>query len=401
MRITTLALVALLGGCVSQPQTGTFKEEFDKENAAKTRVSLGLTYLKNGNYSQAKANLDRALEYAPRSADVHYSLAYYYQLVGENERADESYNTAIKLAPRNADIANSYGAFLCQTGNYNAALNYFQKAINNKLYANSAETYENMALCAQQEGRNDVAIGYLQDALNHQPARAKSLILLAELYAKENQWENANATLKKFERVGQVTPDYLWLAVSIAEAQGDIMTAKEYGEMLMAVYPTHPLSAQYRQKARSWPQVSVSRKTKNTAEPAAALVVSEDPVVQQPVAEVSAPRAQQEDTSEAAAPEPESPPVVVTSQPDEPVSPESDTVTADVAETVPDDGSEGDDENAVPRFHIVKASENLYRISLKYNIKMATLQEWNDIKDNGAIFAGKKLWLVPPEMQEN
>ena len=54
-----------------------------------------------------------------------------------------------------------------------------------------------------------------------------------------------------------------------------------------------------------------------------------------------------------------------------------------------------------PIFHIVKEGENLYRISLMYNIKMVTLQTWNNLENTGAIFAGKKLWLVPPSMQED
>ena len=72
---------------MSQPLPDGFKDpdDFDTVAAAKTRISLGLTYLKNGNYSQAKFNLDKALQFAPRLADAHYSIAYYYQVVGENE----------------------------------------------------------------------------------------------------------------------------------------------------------------------------------------------------------------------------------------------------------------------------------------------------------------------------
>ena len=53
-----------------------------------------------------------------------------------------------------------------------------------------------------------------------------------------------------------------------------------------------------------------------------------------------------------------------------------------------------------PQFHIVKQGENLYRISLMHNIKVATLQTWNNLEDPGAIFAGMKLWLVPTQLQE-
>mgnify|MGYP001238051639 CR=1 FL=1 len=49
---------------------------------------------------------------------------------------------------------------------------------------------------------------------------------------------------------------------------------------------------------------------------------------------------------------------------------------------------------------VVKEGENLYRISLLHNIKMATLQEWNNLENTGAIIAGQTLWLVPPSMQE-
>lgn len=374
MRITTIALVILLSGCVSNSQPGTFKEDFDRQDAAKTRISLGLTYLKNGNYPQAKKNLDKALEFAPRSADAHYAVAYYYQRVGENARANEAYTTAIDLAPRNADIVNSYGAFLCQTGNYDEALDYFQKALNNQRYANSAETYENMALCSQGEGEYTDAVEYLKEALNHQPGRPKSLFLLAEMYVESGQWDEAKATLTRFERVGQVTPDYLWLAIKVAEGQGNYSSAKEYGDMLMAVYPTHRLVRQYQQLAKTWPQISVTRKSKAGRDDTPPEVVSPTPDTEQP------------ESANAASG------VTVSEQPP------AQTTQASPAE--PEISLPATDSAQQPRFHVVKAQENLYRISLKYNIKLSTLQSWNNLEDNGAIFAGMKLWLVPPEKQE-
>jgi type IV pilus assembly protein PilF len=51
-------------------------------------------------------------------------------------------------------------------------------------------------------------------------------------------------------------------------------------------------------------------------------------------------------------------------------------------------------------FHIVNKGENLYRISLLYNIKMQRLIEWNSLVDASAIFDGKKLFLVAPSAVE-
>jgi len=161
--------IVLLCGCVSSTDANRVGDDFNREEAAKTRMSLGLTYLKNNNYTQAKKNLDKALEFYPHSGDVHYALAYYYQLVGDNERAESAYKTAISLSPNSGDIMNSYGAFQCQNGRYAEAKRYFLKAIDSKQYANAAETYENLALCAQSQGNLDDAIAYLEDAVKHQP----------------------------------------------------------------------------------------------------------------------------------------------------------------------------------------------------------------------------------------
>ena len=245
MRIVMLVTLLWLSGCVSENQGGNFSAEFDQNEAAKTRISLGLTYLKNGNYTQAKMNLDKALSFAPRLADSHYGLAYYYQVVGEVERAREAYETAMSLAPRNADIANSYGAFLCQQGDYEEAKTFFLQAVNSKQYANSAATYENMALCAQSQGQGEDAIEYLNSALKHQPGRAKTLFILTEMYVATEQYNLAEQTLRKYEKVARVSPDSLWMAIEIATGQGDILTANGYGDMLLTMYPDSPLTKLY------------------------------------------------------------------------------------------------------------------------------------------------------------
>ena len=186
---------SLLIGCTSQSSGPNMGDDFDQQKAAKTRVSLGLTYLKNGNYSQAKFNLDKALEFAPRSADAHFGLAYYYQSVGEVNSAETSYQTAMDYEPRNADIANSYGAFLCQQGKYPKAKEYFLKAINSSNYISSAETYENLALCSQSQGYLAETTEYLRSAVNHQPGRAKSLFLLTQSLIREESMKKSRKSV--------------------------------------------------------------------------------------------------------------------------------------------------------------------------------------------------------------
>ena len=379
MRILiVLSLMIALTGCVSETQPGAFSSEFDQQEAAKTRVSLGLTYLKNGNYSQAKQNLDKALAFAPRLADTHYGLAYYYQVVGESERADESYQTAMSLAPRDANIANSYGAFLCQDGRYEEAKQFFMQAVNAKQYANSAETYENMALCAQSQGEGEDAIDYLNSALKHQPGRAKTLFILTEMYVATEQYELAAETLRRYEKVARVSADSLWMAIEIAKGQGDLRAANGYGDMLLRMYPDNPLARLYIERQKTVPQPVVKVKNKPQSK------VAPMPETEKVAEAETKPEAQVVESTQPETPEP----VVVAEEP------EAYGPVAEMRQDIRND-------EADKLFHVVQPKENLYRLSLQYNIKLNTLKEWNNLDKNGSIKVGMKLWLVPPAQQTN
>ena len=387
LKIGFLSAIIFTSGCVSNSQSGLYGGNFDHEEAAKTRMSLGLTYLQNNNYTQAKKNLDKALEFNPRSADVQFAMAYYYQLVGDNLRAEEYYETAIDLAPNNGDIANSYGAFKCQNGEYEKAKAYFFDAINNRLYANAAQTYENLALCAQSQGKLDEAIGYFQDALKHQPARGKSLFLLSELYTVSEQWELAESTLRIYERVAKVTPDSLWLAYEIAKGKGDLETAKGYGEMMMSLFPESELTKRYLVQRESM-QNRVVKTVKSTQPNDSETEISENQTNTDGLAQTSS---NDKENEKSVAQDNDA-----QRQSQSNNSDNAPTATANTPEKVQNTELSVQSD----KFHVVKEGENLYRISLLHNIKMATLQEWNNLENTGAIIAGQTLWLVPPSMQE-
>ncbi|MEC7528710.1 MAG: type IV pilus biogenesis/stability protein PilW [Pseudomonadota bacterium] len=387
LKIGFLSAIIFTSGCVSNSQSGLYGGNFDHEEAAKTRMSLGLTYLQNNNYTQAKKNLDKALEFNPRSADVQFAMAYYYQLVGDNLRAEEYYETAIDLAPNNGDIANSYGAFKCQNGEYEKAKAYFFDAINNRLYANAAQTYENLALCAQSQGKLDEAIGYFQDALKHQPARGKSLFLLSELYTVSEQWELAESTLRKYVRVAKVTPDSLWLAYEIAKGKGDLETAKGYGEMMMSLFPESELTKRYLVQRESM-QNKVVKTVKSTQPNDSETQISENQANTDGLAQTSSNDKENEKS-------------VAQDNDAQRQSQSNNTDNAPTATAnTPEKAQNTELSVQSDKFHVVKEGENLYRISLLHNIKMATLQEWNNLENTGAIIAGQTLWLVPPSMQE-
>jgi type IV pilus assembly protein PilF len=307
-------------GCSSNKSENPLQtqQRIDPVKAARTRISLALTYLENGNTEQAKFNLDKALEFAPFMADVHYSLAYYYQTVNEFKLANDAYLAALKRSPKNPDIINAYGAFLCEVGQYEAAQEYLLAAAGSANYSKIAETYENLAICAQAEIRLVDAIEYLERALNYAPTKAKSLRLMTELLLATDQWQEAKTYLRRLERSANVTPESLWMWVQIEHSLSNYGAASSYGETLVALYPESQQSERY----------NVLMNGQNIA--------SEEKLSFTAVA---------------------------------PSQPQTETY----------------------QYHVVKAGENLYRISLAYGVKITNLINWNNLSDPSALKVGREL----------
>jgi len=473
--VAAILLCSLLGACVTEPRDPAFAGAagINTEAAAKNRVSLGLTYLSNGNFSQAKANLDKALNFAPKSADAHFAMAYYYQQVDELSLAEEYYLEALKFAPENPNIINSYGAFLCEQGRYEKAKSYFLKAATSKSYVSVAETYENLAICAVEQGKIDEAIGFFDLALNHQPTRGKSLYFLAQLQKEQGNYGEAKKSLWKYDRVSRVSPESLWLSYEIAQGLGDTKAALGYGELMMNMFPGHPNTALFKKQMGKFQPVATvknkqrvnSRLTEQTtlkadvnnpvqnAQTAATespalikvkkqlktltpaistevmvtrveTVVDEQPELVQPelvqpelvksaITEVtntdnaiSADAAEKREAAlevalaagfksendesvsfEGAMQKVDNTLAIEDSASEVAVDEAQDTATQQIDKAVNDNAS----------YHVVTAKENLYRISLRYNVKMKYLMQWNNLDDPSAIVIGMKLWVKDPK----
>ncbi|OOF59683.1 type IV pilus biogenesis/stability protein PilW [Rodentibacter myodis] len=161
----------IFSACVSQSPPA----DFNKRQAAKARVELALGYLQQNNLPQAKQNLDKALEHDKNYYFVHSAFAYFYQLQGEVNGARESYLQAIKLDDKQGDTYNNFGTFLCGQGQFEQAFQAFERALSSPHYYRQADTYENMALCAQASNQKDVYQQAINKLRQIDQARAEKL----------------------------------------------------------------------------------------------------------------------------------------------------------------------------------------------------------------------------------
>ncbi|XOV79377.1 MAG: type IV pilus biogenesis/stability protein PilW [Aestuariibacter sp.] len=317
-RALTFLILLLLSGCASQSQRGNgYDGSFDPVEAAKTRVSLGLTYLKNGNYTQAKTNLDKALSFAPRLSDAHFAMGYYYQSVSEFDLADQFYSQAIALDKSNPDLLNTYGAFLCQKGDYQRSEEYLLKAINSRNYANAAESYENLAICSHSQAKINKAIEYLSTALKHQPGRAKSWYMMIELLIAQGRWQEAKVAFRQYEKVVPVNADSLALAIEIEQGLGNSDVAQGYQDMFNKLYPER--ANLKRTQILKMPQSGIAQSLDSRSQA-----------------------------------------------------------------------------GTKPMTHVIQKGENLYRIALKYKVRMQWLIDWNNIDDVSNLSVGQSIFVSNP-----
>ena len=447
-----LAVIALTGvsACVTQSYDAEDKPVVDKDfsdnQLAKTRISLALGYLDMGNTAQAKYNLEKAKQFSPNSVDVYTAFAHYYESVGEYEQTEESYLTALSIEDEDADTLNNFGVFLCRQNRVDEAEVYFLKAIEVPTYIRVSESYENIALCHIKVNQFGKAESALKRSIAHSPNSSSSLMQMAQLqYAKQDYNESANY-LSRFElATRKFTPQAIALAYKVQSKLGNQEIANNYATMLLKMFPESNESKQYldnelaeigadklaleykkyvllksgakvdkkpivvltkaKPKAnindgfkQKKPKININERklvddatiakqtgqsiaansqiAKNTNTP----VVTTQPVTQAPVKSKSSNNA----TSNVAT---TSNTRVNTAAPSTPV-----TQPPVAVNTTPKRINIADLDE--PR-HIVKKGENLYQISMKYNITISTLRRWNDLT-NENIHVGQELRLTKP-----
>lgn len=236
-----ISAMSILTGCVTQSfenDEPVVKTQANRDEMAATRVSLGLGYLKMGNMEEAKRNLEKAKRFSPELVQVHTAFAHYYETVGENDLAEKSFVRSLSIKEDSPDTLNNYGVFLCRQEKVAEAEKQFLKAIAVPSYLLVAKSYENLASCYLQNDNFEKSEMYLKKAIHHSPNNTRILLQMVRLQYAMGGYQNAKRYSQRFERNTQrFTADYLALAYKTYWKLGQRRTAKNYGNMLVKMYP--------------------------------------------------------------------------------------------------------------------------------------------------------------------
>jgi len=136
-------------------------------DVARAYFSNGKAFYRAGEYTQAIAAYQQAIELDPTHASYFCELARTYLLVGQHRDALQAVRRAIELKPKYAYAYYLLGYIYYEQGRFEDAVQEYQKAM--MLGENSAAIYFHLGKAYEKMGRLDEAIAAYQKALVVEP----------------------------------------------------------------------------------------------------------------------------------------------------------------------------------------------------------------------------------------
>lgn len=245
-RLPALLAVILLAACASTPKSSQSSRspeppegesaEPNLSEAARTNTQLGIEYMGQGKLDLAEEKLLRAIEQDPQYPTARAMLGIVYMQQGEAQEARKSFRKALALDRKDPDTLHNYGIFLCAQGETEDAIEHFDEAAGTRNFKSRDKALANAGACLRTSDPAR-AEGYLRDALKLNPEHPDALREMARLFYGKRDYLRARGFIQRYERVGPVNPEMLWLAARVETALGDPVTAAKYDHRLRTQFP--------------------------------------------------------------------------------------------------------------------------------------------------------------------
>ncbi|MED5388701.1 MAG: type IV pilus biogenesis/stability protein PilW [Pseudomonadota bacterium] len=248
-----LLIAGLLStGCVTV-ESG--KREVKIDDAVTSRVAAGLQYLQQGEPSEARRHFSRALALNEDSAVAHNAMALLYKYEQDPEREEFHYRQALRADRNYAPALNNYGTLLYSRGDFQDALEKFERAANDPSYQGRGSAWANMGRCYRKLGNDEAAQKAFVKAIRLNPRAVTPNLELAELYFEKERmrmsWDYYQQYLQRTE--GQSARS-LWLGIRLAS---DLGYEDQQSSYELALENLYRRSAEYRE----WQQWKASQES--------------------------------------------------------------------------------------------------------------------------------------------
>lgn len=242
--VLIMSSILVLSGCATSASEQTRK--WEPEKRADAHVSLGLDYLRRGQFEVALEEFQLAISIAPNSDRAHHAKGLLSSQTGFNEEATKSFARAVRLNPSNFVAVNDYGIFRCQNGDYQGGIDVLSKIENRQDNQQRTNTLLGLGICHYGSQNYNDAKSYLRQVLNVSPRLPQALLPMADMSYREGEYLNARAFVERYISVGAISETALVLGANTELQLGDEAKARQYARELRRVYPKSTELAAFR-----------------------------------------------------------------------------------------------------------------------------------------------------------
>lgn len=172
----------------------------------KVHYTLGISYLREPNYSLALREFLIAAEANPDDPNIHLSLGQTYQLMRSYDDAEKSYKKALRLSDASFTpiCQNNLGALYLDMKRWDDAISYFTLAANNLLFQNADVANAGIGYAHFNKGDILTAISFYKKSLEKNLNYATAHMRLAEAY---EAFGKTDLAMKEYQEVVKMAPD--------------------------------------------------------------------------------------------------------------------------------------------------------------------------------------------------
>ena len=199
---------------------------------AKVHVELGLAYFQIGRYDVALDEARNALAQQGSYAPAYHLMGLVYMFIDDLPAARENFLRALRTAPSDPEFNNSYGWFLCATGQEREGLERLALAARNPYYRTPTRPYANAGLCHLRLKDDVAAEAQFLRAVQLDAGNAQALYHLAAIAYRRGAYGQARAYLVQLHQQRDPTPESVWLGLRTERKLGNREAEASYAAQL-------------------------------------------------------------------------------------------------------------------------------------------------------------------------
>jgi type IV pilus assembly protein PilF len=186
--LTVLTLLCVLS-CAAATTPDTMQQ-------AGAHYKIGVAYLNQGKAQKAFVEFQKAYELNPGDKEVLNAIGYVYLIYfDETEKAIDFFEKATRIDPSYSDANNNMGFAYEKLGRYDAAISYYEKAVDNLTYQTPEKAYISMGNSYYRLGKFEEALHSYKEAIKRAPNLSIPYMRMALCYNAMGRYGDASTAL--------------------------------------------------------------------------------------------------------------------------------------------------------------------------------------------------------------